>query len=76
MPEQPPAQAQIVALSVPLFMSAGAVNGVAVAAARIEDVMYYLVDNALVDGPPLWIHEGEIERCFVAALPVTDPRIG
>jgi hypothetical protein len=72
MPDQPPPEAQIVALAVPLFMSAGAVNGIAVAMARVEDALYYLVDNALVEGPPLWVHEGEIERCFVAALPVKE----
>jgi hypothetical protein len=21
------------------------------------------------DGPPLWVHESEVERCAVAALP-------
>jgi hypothetical protein len=70
--DQPPREAQIVALAVPLFISAGAVNGVAVAMAHAGDVVYYLVDNAPVDGPPLWIHEGEIERCLVAALPSRD----
>lgn len=39
--------------------------------ARFEDAQYYLVDNAPAEGPPIWVHEGEIERCFVAALPVT-----
>ena len=72
MPDQPPPQAQIVALAVPLFIRAGAVNGIAVAVARFEDAMYYLVDNAPAEGPPIWVHEGEIERCFVAALPITD----
>jgi hypothetical protein len=72
MPEQPPAEAQIATLALPLFVTAGVVNGVAVAIAHAEDAVYYLVDNALADGPPLWVHEGEIERCFVAALPVTD----
>jgi hypothetical protein len=56
-------------LAVPLFISAGAVNGIAIATARVEDAMYYLVDNVLVEGPPLWVHESEIERSFVAALP-------
>jgi hypothetical protein len=72
MPEQPPPEAQIVAVAVPLFMSAGAVNGIAVAMARVGDTVYYLVDNAPVEGPLLWASEGEIERCFVAAFPVED----
>jgi hypothetical protein len=69
MPDEPPPEARIVALAVPLFVSAGAVNGIAVAIARRDGAMYYLVDNAPIDGPPLWIHESEVERCFVAALP-------
>jgi hypothetical protein len=72
MPDEPPAEAQIVALAVPLFVRAGAVNGIAVAMAYVADAGYYLVDDAPIDGPPVWIHEGEIERCFVAALPVTN----
>jgi hypothetical protein len=72
MPEQPPPEARVIALDVPLFVKAGAVNGVAVAMARVVDRMYYLVDDAPADGPPVWVHEGEIERCFVARLPVRD----
>jgi hypothetical protein len=72
MPDQPPPEAQIVAVAVPLFISAGAANGIAVAMARVGDTVYYLVDNAPVEGPPLWVNEGEIERCFVAALPLKD----
>jgi hypothetical protein len=26
------------------------------------------VDNATVDGPPVWVHEGQIEKCVVAPL--------
>jgi hypothetical protein len=72
MPDQPPAAAQIVALAVPLFVRAGTVNGVAVAMAHFADALYYLVDNALADGPPIWVREGEVEGCFVAALPVKE----
>ncbi len=53
-------------MSLPLFISAGPVHGIAVAAARAGDDMYYLVDNALAEGPPLWVHEGAIDRCSVA----------
>jgi RNase adaptor protein for sRNA GlmZ degradation len=70
MPQSPPTTAPVVALAVPLFVSAGAVNGIAIALAWVHDVAYYLVDNAPVDGPPVWVHEGEINQCFVAALPV------
>jgi hypothetical protein len=66
----PPVEAAVVPLALPLFISAGAIHGTAIAAARAGNDMYYLVDNALVDGPPLWVHEGEVERCVVAALPV------
>jgi hypothetical protein len=72
LPDEPTPDAHIVALAVPLFVTAGTVSGIAIAMARDEMRFNYLVDNALVDGPPLWVHEGEIERSFVAALPVTD----
>jgi hypothetical protein len=65
----PPEDAPLVALGLPLFVKAGAVNGTALLVARAGDELYYLVDNALPDGPPLWVHESEIERCLVAALP-------
>jgi hypothetical protein len=69
----PPKDARLLALALPLFVKAGAVNGTALVVARAGDDLYYLVDNVLPDGPPLWVHEGEVERCFVAALPV-EPR--
>jgi hypothetical protein len=72
MPEHPPPEARVIALAVPLFIKASAVNGVAVAMARVVDRIYYLVDDSLVEGPPVWVHEGEIERCFVARLPIRD----
>jgi hypothetical protein len=69
---EPSADAPIVALATPLFVTAGPVSGVAVALCRDGSGLYYLVDNASVDGPPLWVHEGEVERCYVAPLtPVT-----
>jgi hypothetical protein len=70
----PPTDAAVFALALPLFVSAGAVHGTAVAAARAGagGELYYLVDNALADGPPVWVQEGEIERCVVAALPVRE----
>jgi hypothetical protein len=61
----PPADAAIVSLALPLFVSAGAVHGTAVALARSGEETYYLVDNAAVDGPPLWVHESVIEKCLV-----------
>jgi hypothetical protein len=64
----PPADAQLVPLALPLFINAGAVNGTVVAVSRAGDDMYYLVDNALADGPPVWVHEAEIEKCVVAPL--------
>lgn len=56
------------ALSLPLFVSGGAVNGVALALARGDEDLYYLVDNAAADGPPLWVHEAEVEKCRIARL--------
>jgi hypothetical protein len=67
----PPQNAVVFALALPLYVDAGAVHGIAVAAARAAEDMYYLVDNALLDGPPVWLAEGEVERCRVATLPVT-----
>ena len=67
--QAPPENASLLALTLPLFIDAGAVKGTAVAAARADQDMYYLVDNALLDGPPVWVHESEVERCAVAALP-------
>jgi hypothetical protein len=58
----------LVALAMPLLVSAGAVNGTAVALARHGDDLYYLVDNAAVAGPPVWVHEGEVERCTLAPV--------
>jgi hypothetical protein len=69
----PPKNARLLALALPLFVKAGAVNGTALVVARAGDDLYYLVDNVLPDGPPLWVHESEVERCFVGALPV-EPR--
>jgi hypothetical protein len=64
----PPEDATLVALALPLFVSAGAVHGTALALARSGDELFYLVDNAAIDGPPLWVHEREIERCALAPL--------
>jgi hypothetical protein len=69
---EPSADAEIIALAIPLFVTAGPVSGVAVALCHDYAGLYYLVDNAPADGPPLWVHEGEVERCWVAPLtPVT-----
>ncbi|MEA2294965.1 MAG: hypothetical protein QOE86_2604 [Solirubrobacteraceae bacterium] len=67
----PPDDATMLALSLPLFIGAGAVNGTALAAARSGADMYYLVDNAPLEGPPVWVHESAIERCSIARLPET-----
>lgn len=64
----PPAATPVVALMLPLWLTAGAVNGTAIAIARAGDELFYLVDNAALDGPPLWVHEGEIEKCRVVPL--------
>jgi hypothetical protein len=58
----------LVALALPLMITAGAVNGTALAITRSGDELFYLVDNAAIDGPPLWVHEAEIERCALAPL--------
>jgi hypothetical protein len=62
----PPAGTPVVPLALALFLTAGAVNGIAVALARAGTELFYLVDNAAVDGPPVWVHEGEVETCRVA----------
>ena len=64
----PPPGARIVALALPLALSAGAVNGIAVALARADDALCYLVDNAALEGPPVWVHEAEIEKCRVLGI--------
>jgi hypothetical protein len=64
----PPDGAALLALALPLVVNAGAVNGTALVVARSGDELFYLVDNATVDGPPLWVHEGEIERCTLGPL--------
>jgi hypothetical protein len=69
----PPREADVFSLSLPLFMTAGVVNGTAVAAARDGDEMYYLLDNALADGPPVWVHEAEVERSMIAAAAAHAP---
>ena len=65
----PPEGAPIVALALPLFVSTGAVHGTALALARAGDELFYLVDNATIEGPPLWVHEAEIERCALTPVP-------
>jgi hypothetical protein len=50
---------EIVPLALALSLAAGAVNSTAVALARADNEVFYLVDNAALDGPPLWVHEGE-----------------
>ena len=62
----PPAGTPVVPLALALSLKAGAVNGTAVALARADNELFYLVDNAALDGPPLWVHEGEVETCRVA----------
>ena len=64
----PPEGVPIVALALPLMVTAGAVNGTALALARSADDLFYLVDNAAIDGPPLWVHEAEIDRFALAPL--------
>ena len=68
-PVNPPEDAALVALALPLLVDAGAVHGTAIALARGGDDLFYLVDNAAAGGPPLWVHEGEIERCALAPVP-------
>jgi hypothetical protein len=64
----PPPGVPIVPLCLPLFVTAGAVRGVAIGLARSEDELFYLVDNASIDGPPVWVHEAEVERCAIAPV--------
>jgi hypothetical protein len=64
----PPPGATLVALALPLAMSGAAVNGTALVMARSGDDLYYLVDNATADGPPVWLFEGEVERCTLAPV--------
>jgi hypothetical protein len=45
-------------IALPMSLTAGAVNGIAVALARADDALFYLVDNAALEGPPVWVHEG------------------
>jgi hypothetical protein len=66
--QEPDAGAPITPMSIPLFVTAGPVNGIALAICRDAGGLHYLVDNAPVDGPPLWVHEAEIDRCEVAPL--------
>ena len=66
--KDPPIGARIVALAVPLALTAGTVSGIAVALAQAGPELYYLVDNAALDGPPVWVHEGEVEQCRVATI--------
>ena len=63
---QPPAGTPVVPLALALSLTAGAVNGTALALAQAGNELFYLVDNAALDGPPLWVHEGEVETCRVA----------
>lgn len=65
----PPEDATLLALALPLFIEAGAIHGTALVVARAGDELYYLVDNALPDGPPLWVHEGEVERSALLRPP-------
>jgi hypothetical protein len=65
-----PADATLVALAVPFFVSAGAAQGTALALARSGAELYYLLDNATNGGPPVWVHEGEVERCVLAPVTV------
>jgi hypothetical protein len=58
----------IVPLAIPLFMDAGPVKGTAVALCRDGRGLWYLVDHATGEGPPLWVHEGQIDRCAVAPI--------
>jgi hypothetical protein len=62
----PPAGTPVIPLALALFLTAGAVNGTAFALAQVGNELFYLVDNAALDGPPVWVHEGEVETCRVA----------
>ena len=62
----PPAGTPVVPLALALSLTAGAVNGTALALAQAGNELFYLVDNAALDGPPVWLHEGEFGTCRVA----------
>ena len=62
----PPAGTPVVPLALALSLTAGAVKGTALALAQAGNEPVYLVDNAALDGPPVWVHEGEVETCRVA----------
>ena len=62
----PPAGTPVVPLALALSLTAGAVSGTALALAQAGNEPVYLVDNAALDRPPLWVHEGEVETCRVA----------
>lgn len=64
----PPHDREIVALSLPPFMAAGAVSGTAIAPARSEADLSYLIDNADVAGPPVWVQEGEVDKCMLEPM--------
>jgi hypothetical protein len=64
-----PPDATIIPLTLALFVSAGAVHGTAFALARSGSDLFYLVDDAVAAGPPVWVHEGEIERSNVMPAP-------
>ena len=62
----PPAGTPVVPPALALSLTAGAVKGTALALAQAGNEPVYLVDNAALDGPPLWVHEGEVETRRVA----------
>ena len=62
----PPAGTPVVPLALALSLTAGAVKGTAFALAQAGNEPVYLVGNAALDGPSLWVHEGEVETCRVA----------
>lgn len=64
----PPDDVKIVPLALPLFMAAGAVSGTAIALARSGADLYYLVDNAAAAGPPVWVQEGEVDKCMLGPM--------
>jgi hypothetical protein len=51
-------------------VTAGPVRGTALAVARAGQDLYYLVDDAAPGGPPVWVHEGEIDTSVVAPIHV------
>jgi hypothetical protein len=63
-----PPGAVVVPVALPMALTAGAVNGIAVALARADVALYYLVDNAALEGPPVWVHEAEVEKCRVVGI--------